>query len=141
MQSQSLIFIDHSPQLFNIPRYCLWKAFQNMVVSLMYLDFIHWIIPKSLHNQLNSFCGWILFKFYSKFHVDLQIYSHLHWECDGHTVNTLTQQLIELSNKLMTVHTCAERSLLIGCHFTISSHKFFSWYSKLLGTFQMTSHM
>ena len=44
----------------------------------------------SLLNHLNSFCG-RMFKLNATFDADLLLYSLSHFECDGHTVRTLTQ--------------------------------------------------
>ena len=43
-----------------------------------------------LLNHLNSFCGG-MFKLNAKFGAESLLYSLSHFECDGHTVHTLTQ--------------------------------------------------
>ena len=50
----------------------------------------HCIIPESLLNDPDSFCGG-MFKLNAKFDVDLLLHSLSHVECDGHTVRKLTQ--------------------------------------------------
>ena len=44
----------------------------------------------SLLNHPNNFCGG-MFKLNTKFEAHLLLYSLSHFECDGHTVHTLTQ--------------------------------------------------
>ena len=51
-----------------------------------YLHCTHCIIPESLLNHLNSFCGG-MFKLHAKFDADLLLYLLNHFECDGHTVH------------------------------------------------------
>ena len=65
-------------------------TFFEAFVLHFYLCFTHCIVPESLLNHLNSFCGGI-FKLNAKFDADSLLYSLSHFECKGHTVHVLTQ--------------------------------------------------
>ena len=59
-------------------------------VVMKKLPITHCIVPKSLLNNPNGFCGG-MFKLKAKFDADSLFYSLSHFECDGHTEHMLTQ--------------------------------------------------
>ena len=90
-------------KVFNILRcsaYCrpsrMWTTFNRFstifeaFVPHFYLCRTHCIIPKSLLSHPSSFCGG-MFKLNAKFDAYSLLYSLSHFECDDHTVHTLTQ--------------------------------------------------
>ena len=100
---QSPIFVDCSLYTFNILRCSAcsrpsrtWITFNTFLtifeafVPHIYLHWTHCIVPESLQNHLNSFCG-EMFKLNAKFDADSLLYKLSHFECDGHTVHRLTQ--------------------------------------------------
>ena len=74
----------------------MWISFNRFLtifevfVPHFYLHCIHCIIPKSLLNHLNSFCGGT-FKLKAKFDADSLLYLLSHFECDSHTAHMLTE--------------------------------------------------
>ena len=103
MHYQSLIFVDSSPYRFHILRcsaYCspsrMWITFNGfsiifeVFVPHFYSHCTPCIIPKSLLNHQNSFCGG-MFKLNEKFDADSLLYSLSHLD-HGHTVHMLTQR-------------------------------------------------
>ena len=67
---------DFQPSLKHLPRFCL--------------SFTHWVVPKSLLDHLNGFHRGV-FKFNTKFDAHSLFCLLSHFECDNHTVHTLTQ--------------------------------------------------
>ena len=101
--SYSLIFVDCTPHTFTILKCSAcgrpsrtWITFNRFLtifeafVPHFYSYSTHFIIPESLLNNPNSFCGG-KFKLNSKFNADLLFYSPSHLECNGHTVLMLSQ--------------------------------------------------
>ena len=101
--SQSLIFHDCSPYMFNTlscSACCrpsrTWIIFNRFLtifetfVPHFYLYCTHCIVLRSLLNHPNSFLGGV-FKFNTKFDLDLLLYWLSHFECDGNTGHILTQ--------------------------------------------------
>ena len=97
------IFVDCSLYTFNILRCsaCFspsstWTTFNRFStifeasVPHFYLCCTHCIVHENLLNHPNSFRGG-MFKLNAKSDVDLLLYSLSHFECDGHTVQMLTQ--------------------------------------------------
>ena len=95
--------VDCSPYMFNIlrcPICCrpstVWITFNGFLtifdvfVPHFYLYCTHCIVLRSLLNHPNSFLGGV-FKFNTKFDLDLLLYWLSHFECDGNTGHILTQ--------------------------------------------------
>ena len=110
----------------------LLYAFQNMDhfqqtldhlwnVSHFYFCCTYCIIPESLLNHLNSFCG-RMFKLNTKFDADLLLCSLNHFECDGHTVHMLPQWhpplTLTSTVKSFIAHTCTFQSAFLDCQLT-----------------------
>ena len=68
-----------------------WFSAVSEAFAHLYLCCTHCITPKSRLHHLNSFRGG-MFKLNTKLDIDSLLYSPSHFECDGHTVHTLTQQ-------------------------------------------------
>ena len=82
----------------------------------------------SLLNHLNSFCEG-MFKLNAKSDADSLVYSLSHFECDGHTVHTLTQ-LASTSptdeySEVIIIQACAFHSTPLGWQVTLVAHKLF----------------
>ena len=120
---QSLIFVDCSPHTFNILRcsacspFRMWITFKRFSAIFeaftphFYLHRTHCIIPESLLNHPNSFCGG-MFELYAKFDADSLLYSLSHFQCNGHTVHMLTQQHLPppLTSTVKSLFPCAYSS-------------------------------
>ena len=103
---QLLTFVDCSRYLFNILRCSaccrpsrMWITFKTFSATFeasvphFYLCCTHCIIPESFLNHPNRFCGG-MFKLNEKSDADSLLYLLSHFECNGHTVHTLTQQCL-----------------------------------------------
>ena len=97
---QSLVFADCSPCTFNILRCSACLPERGSVptdsrpslkhLCHFYLCCTRCIVPESLLNHPNSFCGGT-FKSNAKFDADQLLYSLNHFECGGHAGHVLTQ--------------------------------------------------
>ena len=134
------VFVDCSPYMFSILRcsaFCrpprTWITFNRFLtifevfVPHLYLCRTHCIVPESLLNHPNSFRG-EMFKLHTKFDTDSLLYSLSHFECDGHTVHTLTQWHLLLSmtgtvksSSFMHAH-CSTFSLAARLHQYRANH-------------------
>ena len=132
--------VDCSPYMFNTLRCSacsrssrIWITFSRfstifeVFVPHFNLHYTHCILPKILENHLNSF-RWGIFKLGTKFDADSLLYSLSHFECDGHTVHTLTQWHLLLSmtgtvksSSFMHAH-CSTFSLAARLHQYYTNH-------------------
>ena len=97
----------------------LWRSCQSAVAHSC-----------GLLNHLNSFHGGI-FKLNTKLDTDSLLYSLGHFECDSHTVHTLTQRCPSLPltvQWVVIVRTGTFQSTLLSCQVTWMLSKLFSLY-------------
>ena len=133
-------FVDCSPYMFNILRCSaccrpsrMWIPFNRFLtifeVSVPHFYHLHCtrcIVPESLLNHLNSFCGGML-KFNAKSDAGSLFYLLSHFECDDHTAHRLTQWrlpphwLVPWSCHCSHTHTF--QSTLSDCQVTSMLHK------------------
>ena len=137
--SQSPVFGDCSPYVFNIVRCCAycslsrtWVTFNRSLTIFeaflphFYLCCTHCIVPETL-NHLNSFCGGI-FKLNSKLDAESLLYSLSHCECDGHTVHMLPQRRLPpplistMKSSLFTHAHSSPLSLAASLHQCCANH-------------------
>ena len=117
----------------------LLYAFQNMDhfqqtldhlwnVSHFYFCCTYCIIPESLLNHLNSFCG-RMFKLNTKFDADLLLCSlRMWWPHSTHAHSMMSAASTDYYSEVVTVLTCAFQSTLLVCQVTSMSHQLFLLY-------------
>ena len=97
-----------------------------------------------LLNHLNNFYG-RMFKLNTKFGADSLLYSLSHFECDGYTVNILTQghppPPTDKYSGVVIVHTWALQSTVLSCQVTTMIRKPFSLLLTMAGLFPFRPHI